>query len=371
MTTAKDNLFSFSVDATSGNARSCTLETAHGTVKTPCFMPVGTKATVKALTARDLRELGSQIVLANTFHLHLRPGEEIVEKLGELHGFMRYFGPILTDSGGFQVFSLADIRKIDEKGVNFNSPYDGAKITMTPESSMQIQRALGADIIMAFDECPNAEMTGKELRDSTDRTLRWLEGCMSVELKPHQAMFPIVQGGMNPELREESAQRTIALYPDAKGFAVGGLSVGETREQTYTMLEHSVGQLPTDRPRYFMGLGTPKDLIEAVDRGIDMFDCVLPSRNARNGRLFHPGGDINMRNAIHAEDPSPVWELDDSPLAKEGYSRGYLHHLFKQKEILASMLATQYNIRYLLRMCEEMRVAIAEDKWEEYKAQYI
>ncbi|MDX1973320.1 MAG: tRNA guanosine(34) transglycosylase Tgt [Candidatus Sumerlaeia bacterium] len=360
-------LFSFSLDAQSGGARATTFHTAHGTVRTPCFMPVGTKATVKALTPRDLRELGSQIVLANTFHLHLRPGERIIEQLGELHGFMRYFGPILTDSGGFQVFSLADLRKITEQGVTFRSPVDGAQIKLTPERSIEIQRALGADIIMAFDECPNAKMEGRELSQSMERTLRWLERCFTVTLKPHQALFPIVQGGMNPELREVSAQRTVALIPHAKGYAVGGLSVGEDRATTYRMLEHSVGHLPVQRPRYFMGLGTPLDLLEAVDRGIDMFDCVLPTRNARNAHLFHPEGALNMLNAKHAGSAEPIWDADDSPLAKEGITRGYLHHLFKQKEILAAILATQYNIRYLLRLCEEMRQAILENRWAEFR----
>ncbi|MGF1573661.1 MAG: tRNA guanosine(34) transglycosylase Tgt [Sumerlaeia bacterium] len=363
----QEELFAFSLDAQSAGARATTFTTAHGTVRTPCFMPVGTKATVKALTPRDLRELGSQIVLANTFHLHLRPGEAIVEKLGELHGFMRYFGPILTDSGGYQVFSLADLRKINEEGVVFRSPVDGAQIKLTPERAMEIQRTLGADIIMAFDECPNAKMTGKELADSTSRTLRWLERCFTVTLKPHQALFPIVQGGMNPQLREESARRTLELVPNAKGYAVGGLSVGEDRQTTYGMLEHSISQLPTNRPRYFMGLGTPLDLIEAVDRGVDMFDCVLPTRNARNGQLFHPDGPLNMTNACHSGNPDPIWELDDSPLMQEGISRGYLHHLFKQKEMLAAILATQYNIRYLLRLCEDMRRAIMENRWEAFR----
>lgn len=360
--------FEFRLRAVDGRARLGTYMTAHGAVQTPCFMPVGTKATVKALTPRDLREMGAQIILANTFHLHLRPGEEVIESLGELHGFMRYDGPILTDSGGFQVFSLAELRDIDERGVRFKSPIDGARVELTPERSMEIQRALGPDIAMAFDECPRADMTGEELRESTERTLRWLERCLSVKLKPHQALFPIVQGGMDGPQRASSAKRTVALVPEAKGFAVGGLSVGETREQTHAMLEWSVGELPADRPRYFMGLGTPRDLVEAVDRGIDLFDCVLPTRNARNAKLFHPDGDLNLRNAVHRTDRSPIQEGCDCPACASGFSRGYLHHLFKADEILACILATQHNVRYLLRLCEEMRRAIAEGRWEEIKS---
>ncbi len=330
-------------------------------------MPVGTKATVKALTPRDLRDMGAHMILANTFHLHLRPGEKTIERLGELHGFMRWDGPILTDSGGFQVFSLADIRNITEEGVRFKSPIDGALVNLTPERSMEIQRALGPDVVMAFDECPNADMTGRELEESTDRTLRWLERCLSVELKPHQALFPIVQGGMNGALRESSARRTIEAFPDAKGYAIGGLSVGESREQTYAMLEHSIGELQTDRPRYFMGLGTPRDLVEAVDRGVDLFDCVLPTRNARNARVFHPDGNLNLRNAVHRDDGAPVQENCDCPCCTQGFSRGYLHHLFKADEILACILTTQHNVRYLIRLCEEMREAIVKGQWEELR----
>jgi len=330
-------------------------------------MPVGTKATVKAMTPADLKAAGAQMILANTFHLHLRPGESIIEQLGELHGFMRYDGPILTDSGGFQVFSLADLRRIDENGVAFRSPIDGALVELTPERSLEIQRALGPDVCMAFDECPAADMTGEKLRASMELTLRWLKRCFSVDLKPHQAMFPIVQGGMDPVLRSESARRTLEIAPDAKGYAIGGLSVGESRETTYKMLEVSVAELPADRPRYFMGLGTPCDLVEAVDRGIDFFDCVLPTRNARNGRVFHPHGDLNLRNAVHATDPRPLMEGCDCASCAGGYSRGYLHHLFKQGEMLGPMLATQHNVRYLLRLCEEMRKAIAEGRWSAFR----
>jgi queuine tRNA-ribosyltransferase len=360
--------FRFTLNATDGAARQATFLTPHGRVETPCFMPVGTKATVKGMTPADLDALGAQIVLANTFHLHLRPGADVVEELGELHGFMRWPGPILTDSGGFQVFSLAELRKIGEQGVRFRSPLDGALIELTPERSMEIQRALGADIIMAFDECPNAGMKGPELRASMELTLRWLARCRTVDLKAHQALFPIVQGGMEAALRVESARRTLELVPDARGYAVGGLSVGESRATTYRMLEASVAELPPDRPRYFMGLGTPEDLVWAVDRGIDLFDCVLPTRNARNARVFHPAGPLNLRNAFHARDPRPIQEDCDCPACTGGFARGYLHHLFKQGEMLGPILASQHNVRYLLRQCEDMRAAIRGGRWEAYKA---
>jgi queuine tRNA-ribosyltransferase len=369
--TEQPELFTYRLRARDGAARCGTYMSAHGPVQTPCFMPVGTKATVKGVLPRELRELGAQVILANTFHLHLRPGEQIIEHLGGLHAFMSYDGPILTDSGGFQVFSLAELRRIDERGVTFRSPVDGSLVDLTPERSIEIQRALGADIIMAFDECPNAQMTGEQLVASTERTLRWLERCLAVPLKPHQALFPIVQGGMDADLRRASAERTVALAPHARGFAVGGLSVGEARETTYAMLEASVAHLPHDRPRYFMGLGTPRDLVEAVDRGIDLFDCVLPTRNARNGRVFHPAGDLNLRNAEHARNPLPIQEDCDCPACTGGFSRGYLHHLAKQNEMLGGILATLHNLRYLLRLCERMREAIAQGRWQELKAEVL
>lgn len=363
--------FSTRLLATDGQARRLAFETPRGTVQTPCFMPVGTRATVKALTPRDLREAGSQIILANTFHLHLRPGEKLIEELGELHEFMRYDGPILTDSGGFQVFSLAELRQITEEGVTFRSPIDGSRCFLSPEIATEIQRALGSNIAMAFDECPSIAMEGQALRASTDRTLRWLERCLSVQLKPHQTLFPIVQGGMDAPLRVESARATIAMVPGAVGFAVGGLAVGEERSMTYKMLEVSLAELPTDRPRYLMGVGTPEDLIWAVDRGIDLFDCVLPTRNARNARVFHPGGALNLRNAKFRNDPAPIMEGCDCHACSQGFSRAYLHHLHKCDEILGSMLSSIHNIRYLLRQCEEMRTAIENHAWQDYKARFF
>lgn len=363
--------FEFTLKARDQEARRGVFTTPRGGVHTPCFMPVGTRATVKALTPRDLREIGSQIILANTFHLHLRPGHELIERLGGLHAFMGYDGPILTDSGGFQVFSLADLREISEEGVAFRSPIDGAACFLSPEEATRVQRALGANVIMAFDECPAVEMTGTQLRESTDRTLRWLERCLSVELKPHQSLFPIVQGGMESGLRTESARRTLAVAPGAAGYAIGGLAVGEERAVTYRMLEISVAELPGGRPRYMMGIGTPEDLVWAVDRGVDLFDCVLPTRNARNAKVFVPGGALNLRNAVHREDPSPIMEGCDCPACAQGFSRAYLHHLHRMNEILASMLSSVHNVRFLLRQCEEMRAAIEAGKWADYKAGFF
>lgn len=334
-------------------------------------MPVGTRGTVKGVLPEQLRALGSQIILANTFHLHLRPGEETVERLGELHGMMRYDGPILTDSGGFQVFSLAELRAITEQGVRFRSPVDGATLFLSPEKSMEIQRALGADIIMAFDECPPHDMEGEALRKSTELTLRWLERCLAVPLKSHQALFPIVQGGMDTALRGESARRTMALAPHAAGYAVGGLAVGEGRSTTYRMLEASVAELPANRPRYMMGVGTPEDLVWAVDRGVDMFDCVLPTRNARNARVFVTGGFLNLRNARFKEETAVIQEGCDCPACAGGFSRGYLHHLHKTGEMLSGMLCSLHNLRWLLRQCEEMRTAIEAGTWEDYKARFF
>jgi queuine tRNA-ribosyltransferase len=371
MTSHPEPWFVYTAEATAGAARAGVYTTPRGIVRTPCFMPVGTKATVKGVLPAQLVEAGAQIILANTFHLHLRPGEALVEQMGELHGFMRYDGPILTDSGGFQVFSLSDLREITEEGVRFRSPIDGARLMITPEKSLEIQRALGANIVMAFDECPPCDMTGAALRQSTDRTLRWLERCASVALKPHQRMFPIVQGGMEPALRVDSARRTLAMLPDAAGYAVGGLAVGEERATTYRMLEVSVAELPADRPRYMMGIGTPEDLVWAVDRGVDMFDCVLPTRNARNAKVFHPGGALNLRNAQHRHNPAPVMEGCDCHACANGFSRAYLHHLHRSDEMLGGILASLHNIRYLLRQCEEMRAAIVAGRWEAWKDEFF
>ena len=362
---------SFRLRAVSGNARLGEWETSRGVVHTPCFMPVGTRAAVKGVLPSLLRSIGAQIVLANTFHLHLRPGEETIERLGGLHEFMRYDGPMLTDSGGYQVFSLTDIRSLTEEGVAFRSPIDGAKCFLSPEKAMEIQRALGPDFAMAFDECPPADMEGQALRESMERTLRWLERCLTVRLQPHQCLLPIVQGGMDAELRHASARRALGIAPDAAGYAIGGLAVGEAKPITYRMLEHSVAELPGDRPRYMMGIGTPEDLVWAVDRGVDMFDCVLPSRNARHARVFAGGGMLNLRNSRFREDPLPILEGCDCPACSGGFSRAYLHHLQQCGEALGGTLCTLHNLRVLLRQCEEMRSAIAEGRWDDYKAEFF
>jgi queuine tRNA-ribosyltransferase len=359
--------FSFQLHKTVGTARRGTFQTPRGVVETPCFMPVGTKATVKGVLPRDLREMGATMILANTFHLHLRPGELTIEKLGGLHEFMRYDGPILTDSGGFQVFSLTKLRKITEQGVHFASPLDGTKLFISPERSMEIQRALGSNVVMAFDECPPPDMTGKALRDSTDMTLRWLERCLTVELKPHQTLFPIVQGGMDPELRVTSARRTVNMVPDAAGFAVGGLAVGEPKPVTYRMLDASLGNMPTNRPRYMMGVGTPEDLVWSVDRGVDLFDCVLPTRNARNARVFTREGSINLRNAKFAEDPSVIDPSCDCQACAGGFSRAYLRHMDASEEMLGGILCSLHNLRWLVRQCEEMRAAIEQGTWADWR----
>ncbi|MDX2175411.1 MAG: tRNA guanosine(34) transglycosylase Tgt [Candidatus Sumerlaeia bacterium] len=365
------NAFSFQLHATDGAARRGTFHTPHGPVETPCFMPVGTRGTVKGILPRDLKAMGAHMILANTFHLHLRPGEETVERLGGLHGFMRYDGPILTDSGGFQVWSLAELRKIGEDGVRFRSPIDGAPLFLSPERSMEIQRALGANVVMAFDECPSADLRGESLTQSTDLTLRWLDRCLSVALKPHQTLFPIVQGGMDPELRASSARRTLAIAPAAAGYAVGGLAVGEPKETTYRMLQASVAELPAGRPRYMMGIGTPEDLVLAVDRGVDLFDCVLPTRNARNAKVFSSAGPLNLRNAKWADDPSPIDPACDCEACAQGFSRGYLRHLQLQDEMLGGILCSLHNLRTLIRQCEEMRAAIVERRWESWKSAFF
>lgn len=361
----------FELITSAGLARRGLWHTHHGPVQTPCFMPVGTRATVKGLLPDQLRAVGSQIILANTFHLHLRPGEATVERLGGLHAFMGYDGPILTDSGGFQVFSLANLRSITEEGVAFRSPVDGAALSLGPERAMEIQRALGPDFAMAFDECPSPDMTGEALRKSTERTLRWLERCLATPLGPAQHLLPIVQGGMDGGLRRESARRTVAMAPDSAAFAVGGLAVGEAKGTTYRMLEASVAELPESRPRYMMGIGTPQDLVWAVDRGVDLFDCVLPTRNARHAKIFVPGGVLNLRNSRFREDGAPIQEGCDCPACTEGFTRAYLHHLQACGEQLAGILASLHNLRFLLRQCEEMREAISSGTWEEWKDQFF
>ena len=354
--------FRFELTARDGRARAGVFHTPRGPVETPVFMPVGTKATVKAMTPGEVKDLGASIVLSNTFHLWMRPGDEIVARLGGLHRFMNWHGPILTDSGGFQVWSLSKMRKINEEGAKFRSPIDGSPLHLTPEKAMAIQRNLGADIVMAFDECTEYPATLEHARASAERTLRWAERCRAAHAEGGpvggggmQALFGIVQGGVHPELRAWSATRTAEL--DFPGNAIGGLSVGETKAEMEASLETVDAILPEAKPRYLMGVGTPGDFFRGIERGVDMFDCVLPTRTARTGRLYTAEGVLNIRNAFHAVDPAPVSASCACDCCRN-YSRAYLRHLFQCDEILGARLATTHNLFYFLDLMAKIRVAL-------------
>jgi queuine tRNA-ribosyltransferase len=349
------------------NARAGRFETPHGTLETPLFAPVGTQATVKSLTPRDLEELGASLVLANTYHLFLRPGTDLIRDAGGLHGFMSWSRPILTDSGGFQVFSLALRRKVDSDGVTFRSQLDGSLQRFTPESAIAAQEALGADIIMCFDEC--AEPLDRDCSEAAlAHTLAWARRCKAAQQRTDQALFGIVQGGVFPDLRQAGA-RTLADL-DFPGYAIGGLSVGETKEQMYRTLELTIPELPLDRPRYLMGVGAPEDILESVARGIDLFDCVLPTRVARNGGLLTHRGRMNLRNARYAADPLPV-EPGCGCYACQHFSRAYLRHLFKSGELLGLHLATIHNLHFVLQLAREMREHIAAATFTEFKDRFL
>ncbi|HEY5763047.1 MAG TPA: tRNA guanosine(34) transglycosylase Tgt [Rhodocyclaceae bacterium] len=355
----------FDLLASSGPARRGRLTLAHGSIETPVFMPVGTYGTVKAMAPEELVELGAEIVLGNTFHLWLRPGVEVIRAHGGLHGFMHWQRPILTDSGGFQVFSLGALRKISEDGVKFASPIDGAKLFMRPEDSMQIQHALDSDVVMIFDECTPYPATHDEAAQSMRLSLRWAQRSRDEHdrLGNRNALFGIVQGGMYEALRDESLAALDAIGFD--GMAIGGLSVGEPKEDMARILAHTAPQLPAHKPRYLMGVGTPEDLVFAVGHGIDMFDCVMPTRNARNGHLFTRFGDIKIKNARFRADTTP---LDPSCgcYCCRNYSRAYLHHLFRAGEILGSRLNTVHNLFYYQTLMREIREAIAADGYPAY-----
>ncbi|MDA8866557.1 tRNA guanosine(34) transglycosylase Tgt [Porticoccaceae bacterium] len=353
----------FKVSATSGRARRGELDFPRGKVQTPAFMPVGTYGTVKGMLPRDIVEIGAEIILGNTFHLMLRPGTEVVKKHGDLHDFIQWQGPILTDSGGFQVFSLGDMRKITEKGVEFKSPIDGSPVFIDPEKSMQVQRALGSDVVMIFDECTPYPATEKQANDSMQLSLRWAERSKQAHGNNPSALFGIVQGGMYESLRDESMAGLEEIGFD--GYAIGGLSVGEPKEDMVRILEHLGEKMPADKPRYLMGVGKPADLVEAVLRGIDMFDCVMPTRNARNGHLFTSTGVIKIRNAVHRGDPAPLDENCDCYTC-QNFSRGYLHHLDKCGEILGAQLNTIHNLRYYQNLMIGMRDAIENDCLEQF-----
>ena len=354
----------FRIDALSGSARAGVLRTAHGDVPTPLFMPVATQGSVKAVDPADLKALGANIVLGNTYHLCLRPGVELLENLGGLHSFMRWDGPILTDSGGFQGFSLEHLRKIDDDGILFKSHIDGSPHKFTPEFTVRAQEQIGADIIMPLDMCVAAYAGRDEVEQALRRTTQWETRCRQAHARDDQLLFGIVQGGMFEDLRELSADEIVSL--DFPGYAIGGLSVGESKDEMYGMTQLTAGLLPIDSPRYLMGVGSPEDLVESVARGVDMFDCVLPTRIARNGALFSRDGRINIYSAPHrARDEALEPECDCYTC--RAFSAAYLHHLFKAKELLGFRLATIHNLRFVLRMMEEMREAIVDGTFEEYR----
>ena len=352
-------VFDFWIDATSGAARSGSLKLPHGTVETPVFMPVGTQATVRTLSPADLKAVGAQIVLANTYHLHVRPGEDVIEQLGGLHKFMAWERPLLTDSGGFQVFSLEGFRQVDEDGVEFQSHIDGGRRKLTPEKAIEIQATLGADIAMAFDHVIQGGADEATARDALDRTIRWLKRCKDRHnsLKTNeQTLWPIIQGGTLPALRTESLDRIVELGPWT-GIAIGGLSVGEPKDKMYATLDVLESRMPEVLPRYLMGVGFPEDLVAAVERGVDLFDCVAPTRGGRNGSAFTPDGTLNIRNAQFRTDDRPLDPSCDCETCTT-YSRGYLRHLFVAGELLGLRLLSLHNVRYLIRRAAEMRAVI-------------
>ena len=351
-----------------GNARLGLIESKYGNFETPMFMPVGTRATVKTLSPEELKEAHAGIVLANTYHLWLRPGPDIVEKAGGLHKFMNYNGPMLTDCGGFQVFSLAKPKDIEEDGVHFRSHIDGEKLFLTPEKSIEIQNKLGADIIMSFDECPPFPVTHDYMEKSVERTLRWARRCKKVHARDDQMLFGIVQGGEFEDLRKKSALETVKM--DFDGYSVGGTSVGEDKETMYKMIDYSTKYLPKDKIRYLMGVGDPLDILEGVSREIDIFDCVLPTRIARHGNAFTRCGKLNIKNNKYKEDFTPIEDSCDC-YACRNYTKAYIRHLINVGETFGQRLLSIHNIRFLIKLTEEIRESIKEDKFEEYKKEFI
>jgi queuine tRNA-ribosyltransferase len=361
------SLNAFTISAVDGRARAALLQSGHGRLETPLFAPVGTQATVKAVTPAQLKDAGASLVLANTYHLFLRPGADLVEEMGGLHEFMQWPNPILTDSGGYQVFSLAATRKVDEDGVTFTSHVDGSRYRFTPEISIEIQEKLGADIIMTFDECadPGERVYAEK---AMQRTHAWAERCKKAHTRKDQMLFGIVQGGVFEDLRIQSAQFISAL--DFPGYAIGGLSVGETKRQTHAMLKVMDRVLSEGKPRYLMGVGSPEDLIHAIGLGVDLFDCVLPTRLARHQAAFTPAGRINMLNAVHAHDPLPI---DDSCSCYtcQHFSRAYLRHLVVAKEMLAATLLSIHNIHFLVNLVQQARLAILEHRYESFASMFL
>ncbi len=361
----------YTLEVKDGNARAGVIETPHGKIETPVFMPVGTQATVKAMTKEELEEINSQIILGNTYHLYLNPGDDLVDDFGGLHKFMRWNRPILTDSGGFQVFSLGSLRRIKEEGVHFRSHLDGSKHFLSPEKSISIQNNLGSDIMMVLDECPPGMSSREYLIPSIERTTRWAKRCIDANKnKDRQGLFAIVQGGIYEDLRDKSFEELSRYDEDFAGYALGGLAVGEPREDMYRILEYITPKLPENKPRYLMGVGEPLDMLEAVESGIDMMDCVQPTRIGRHGTVFTKYGRLVIKNK--------VYELDDRPLdegcdcyACKNYTRGYIRHLFKAKEILGQRLATYHNLHFLIKLMNDSREAIKEGRFKEFKDEFI
>ena len=360
--------FNFTLQATDGAARTGVIDTPRGQIRTPAFMPVGTAATVKAMLPDSVAATGADILLGNTYHLMLRPGAERVARMGGLHRFMNWSKPILTDSGGFQVMSLAGLRKLTEEGVTFSSHVDGSKHFLSPETSMEIQKLLGSDIVMCFDECPALPATEEAVAASMRLSMRWAQRSRDAfGDRPGHALFGIMQGGVTRELREESAQALQAIGFD--GYAVGGLAVGEGQEAMFGVLDYAPGFLPVDKPRYLMGVGKPDDIVGAVQRGIDMMDCVLPSRSGRTGQAWTPRGQVNIKNARHQDDPRPLDEDCTCPCCT-GYSRAYLHHVFRAKEMISGMLLTWHNLHYYQQLMAGLRDAIAAGRLDAFVADF-
>ena len=360
--------FSFTLEASDGAARKGVIDTPRGAIRTPAFMPVGTAATVKAMMPESVAATGADILLGNTYHLMLRPGAERVARLGGLHRFMNWQKPILTDSGGFQVMSLADLRKLTEEGVAFRSHVDGSRHMLTPEHSMEIQRLLGSDIVMAFDECPALPADEAVVAESMRLSMRWAERSRAAfGDRPGHALFGIQQGGVTPELRAESAEKLIEI--GFEGYAVGGLAVGEGQAAMFGVLDYAPAMLPADKPRYLMGVGKPDDIVGAVKRGIDMMDCVLPSRSGRTGQAWTRRGQVNIKNARHADDPRPLDEACTCPACRN-YSRAYLHHVFRSGEIISSMLLTWHNLHYYQELMAAMRAAISAGRFSAFEAEF-
>ena len=371
-------LFDCSIDAQCGHARALTYETAHGTFQTPMFMPVGTHATVKGITPDQLHSLNSQVVLANTYHLSMRPGADLLAEAGGVHKFMNYDGPMLTDSGGFQIFSLADTVKLDDDGVNFRSIYDGSKIRWTPEGNMDIQQKIGADIIMQLDQCPPYPATREFVERAVDLSSAWARRCLAAHTREDQTLFGIVQGGMHLDLRLESIRRLREIEDESlaaggrrfDGFGIGGYSVGEDHEVMFETLGEVARALPQDRPRYLMGVGNPTTLVRAVREGVDMFDCVLPTRTARMGTAFSSTGRMNMRNAKYIHDFGPLDEHCSCPTCQQ-FSRSYLRHLIKQDEMLGGILLSIHNLHFLIDLMRCAREAVLAGTYEDFYAEWM